>query len=272
MSQVIVITGSTRGIGLGLAKAFLRRGQKVVINGRKDAQVREVVQSLQSKHGHGQVIGVAADICQFQDVKTLWDKALTHWGKVDIWINNAGMTTPRKVTWELSPEELSSVVQLNITGMMYCCKVALAGMLAQGWGHIYNFEGFGSNGRQFQPKLTPYGTTKSAVRYFTRSLMREAKGTAVKIGAISPGIVVTDLLVEPYKNFPEEWPRAKKIFNILGDKVETVTDWIADQVLRDPKSGDDITWLTGKKVMGRFLSAPFRKRDLFAETSIKESL
>ena len=265
MSKVIVVTGSTRGIGLGLAEEFLKRGHVVIINGRSDKNVQATVKSLQEKYPAERIKGVASDITKFDQVQTLWSQSKEFKGRVDIWINNAGVINDREATWKLAPEDLASTVNINTLGPMYCAKVALSGMLSQGFGHLYNFEGFGSNGKQWQPGMTPYATTKAAMRYFTRALIKETKGTGVKVGTISPGIVVTDLPKEPYKDRPQDWTKAKKIFNILGDHVETVTPWIAERVLEDQKPGTAITWLTGRKAFGRFLKASFVKRDLFKE-------
>ena len=79
--------------------------------------------------------------------------------------------------------------------------------------------------------LKIYGTSKYAVHYFTESLALEAKETPVIVGSLRPGMVVTDLLTERYKGRPEEWERAKKIFNIIADKVENVTPWLAKRML-----------------------------------------
>ncbi len=266
--ETIVITGSTRGIGLGLAREFLKRGRHVLINGRNEKAVLSQRETLSREFGPHLVAGFACDVTQYEQVKAMWDFAVKTFGKVDIWINNAGVMNGHQHTWELDPKDLKATVDINLLGALYGCKVAIQGMLQSGGGHVYNFEGYGSNGRQFHPFMTPYGSTKSAVRYLTRSLSRETKGTSVRVGAIAPGIVVTDLLRDPYKDKPGEWEKAKKIFNILGDHVETVTPYIADQVIKTKKSGQNIEWLTSGKVLGKFASSLFVKRDLFAQASL----
>jgi hypothetical protein len=76
-------------------------------------------------------------------------------------------------------------------------------------------------------------------------------------------MVVTDFLTQQYEERPEDWESAKRIFNILADRVETVTPWLAHKVLANDKTGVRIAWMSRGKTMGRFLAAPFRKRDLF---------
>ena len=145
---------------------------------------------------------------------------------------------------------------------MYGAKVALTGLLAQGFGSLYNMEGLGSDGRQVDG-LTLYGSTKRGLNYLTEALVRETAGTPVLVGALSPGMVITDMLTSPYDPDSAEWERAKRIFNILADRVETVTSWLAQQVLANQQHGVRIRWLTRGKIFKRFLLAPLRKRNLF---------
>lgn len=262
MDRVVVITGSTRGIGLGLAKAFAARGCRVVVNGRSQTAVDAALAKLGSGAA-GSHAGVAGDISDRSDVARLWDAAAALTGKVDIWINNAGLITPRKSFHELEFDAVRKVVDVNLVGTMACCHVAIAGMLGQGGGDLYNFEGFGSDG-MIRPGLTTYGTTKRALRHFTRSLEREYQGSKVRIGTISPGIVATDMLeTETGELTPEQREKARRIYNILGDRVETVAPWLADQVLANERHGARIRWLTPWKAFTRFATARFRPRDVF---------
>ena len=158
--------------------------------------------------------------------------------------------------------QIQAVVETNVIGAMYGAEVAIRGMREQGFGALYNMEGLGSDGRRVEG-LTLYGTTKRGLRYLTDALAQEVEGTQITVGALSPGMVMTDMLTNQYEGRPEDWDRAKRIFNILADRVETVTPWLAQKVLANEKNGVRIKWLTRRKTMGRFLTAPFRKRDLF---------
>ena len=258
----VVITGSTRGIGYGLADSFLTLGCTVTVSGRSSASVQKVVTQLSSAHQADSVLGHPCDVTRFGQVQGLWDKAQSHFGKVDIWVNNAGIGHPQIEFWTESSQEIRALVETNIVGTMYGARVALRGMLEQGFGSIYNMEGLGSDGRKVSG-LTLYGSTKSCIRYLTDALTEEVRGTGVIVGALSPGMVVTDLLIGRYEEGSQDWEGAKRIFNILADRVETVTPWLAQKALTNKKNGALIKWMTRGKVMGRFLAAPFRKRDLF---------
>lgn len=260
--KTIVITGSTRGIGFSLAKEFLARGQQVVINGRSEDSVRQASGTLHRDHPDDRILGLVGDVSRYEDVQSLWERAQAQFGEIDIWINNAGIGTSQASFWDQPEGKIKAVVDVNLRGLMYGCKVALGEMVAQGHGELYNMEGLGSDGRYVEGLLL-YGSTKRAVRYLTRGLSEEVQATPVIVGSLSPGMVMTDMITGPYQGRPEEWERAKRIFNILADRVETVTPWLADQVLENDQNGADIRWLTRWKVIQRFLAAPFVKRDLF---------
>ena len=261
----IIITGSTRGIGRGLADSFLALGCSVTVSGRTQVNVDKATTELSAKYKPASVFGHPCDVRQFEQVQALWDAAGAHFGQVDIWINNAGISHPQLDFCEQSPEQIQAVVSTNTIGAMYGAQVAIRGMLDQGFGSVYNMEGLGSDGRRVEG-LTLYGCTKSGLRYLTDALVEETRDTPVLVGALLPGMVVTDFLTGQYEERPEEdWERAKRIFNILADRVETVTPWLAERVLANQKTGVRISWLSRGKIMGRFLTARFRKRDLFGE-------
>ena len=260
--KTVVITGSTRGIGYGLADSFLALGCAVTISGRTPEGVKKVVAELSDKHEADRVFGHPCDVRDFEQVQVLWDAAKAHFGKIDIWINNAGLGHAQMDFWELSAEQIRTVVNTNLIGAMYGSKVALRGMLDQGFGGLYNMEGAGSDGSKVHG-LALYGSTKCGLRYLDESLARETRGTAVLVGALRPGMVVTDFLTKQFEDRPEEWERAKRIFNILADQVETVTPWLARQVLNNGRNGVRISWGSRWRIMGRFLTAPFCRRNLF---------
>lgn len=260
----VVITGGTRGIGRGLATEFLRRGCNVVITGRDQGQVDAVVAQLGAEHEPDRVAGTRCEITSSDDLQALWDFAADRFGRVDVWINNAGMSIARKPLHEQAATDVEAIVSTNLTGSLLASKVALAGMHAQGSGQLWNMEGFGS-GDQTAPGMAAYGATKRAVTYLNKALQKEVKDSNVQVCTLSPGIVVTDLLIGDYDLASEEWQKAKKIMNILGDTVETVTPHLVDGILAADKTGAKVAWLTMPKAFGRFMTAGFNKRDLFAD-------
>jgi NAD(P)-dependent dehydrogenase (short-subunit alcohol dehydrogenase family) len=261
MTKTVVVTGSTRGIGYGLADSFLALGCSVVVSGRTAQKVDEAVQKLSVQHDQERIFGCACDVALYEQVQTLWDASRKHFGRVDIWINNAGISNRQVKFWELEQDEFKAVVETNILGTMNGVKVVLPGMLEQDHGEIYNMFGLGSRGHR-QAGLIPYGTSKAAVRYFNDSLVSEVDGTPVLIGSISPGMVMTDFITEARERNPENWERVKRIMNIIGDRVETVTPWIARKILENQKNGAQINWSNSLKIFFRFLTAPISKRNI----------
>jgi NAD(P)-dependent dehydrogenase (short-subunit alcohol dehydrogenase family) len=258
----VVVTGSTRGIGFSLARSFLDLGCAVTVSGRTAEAVDKAVAQLSLAHEADRICSHPCDVTDFDQVQALWDAAKDCFGKIDIWINNAGIGHPQTSFWSLSAEQIRSVVSTNLIGAMYGSKVALRGMLDQGFGALYNMEGLGSGSRRVDG-LALYASTKCALRHLDESLARDVRGTPVLAGALRPGMVATDFLRMQFKDRQEDWERAKRIFNILADRPDTVAPLLARRVLANTKNGVCFNLQSGYKVLFRFLAAPFRKRELF---------
>lgn len=258
----VVITGSTQGIGLGLAREFLRRGHDVMISSRRPQAVDRVVAELRSEFPERKIVGRVCDVGDYGQVQNLWDRSAELLGSVDIWVNNAGVETGADLFYRQDRNSIAATIATNLTGMMYCCQVAINGMYRQGGGRIFNMEGFGSND-MVRPGVSVYGTTKRALRYFTKALVAELRGSPVKVCYLSPGIVITDLLVPPPEKRDARWEQSKKILNLLADTVETVTPFLVDGMLQVTEGGQAVRWLTPGKVVRRKLQSYFKKRDIF---------
>lgn len=263
MIKSIVITGSTRGIGYNLAAAFLEHDCAVTISGRTQAAVDEALSRLGEKFDRELVCGYPCDVTDFAPVQQLWENAKSHFDRIDVWINNAGIAVPMMKFWELSPEQCEDLVQTNILGTMYGIKVALTGMIGQGYGALYNLEGFGARGGGMQG-MTLYGSTKASVHFINRSLAREVEGTGVIVGAIAPGMVITDLVTRQFEGREEELQKSKQILNIIAERAETVTPTLVEKILKNKKNGITITYASPVRMMLKFLTARFNKRDLFS--------
>jgi NAD(P)-dependent dehydrogenase (short-subunit alcohol dehydrogenase family) len=252
--KIIVVTGSTRGIGYGLAREFLRRDCGVVISSRKAENVGLTAAEFAGEFGSELVFSQPCDVTDFDSVQALWDAAVKHFGSVDIWINNAGISHRQADVAAIPLEDLRAVVETNLLGTIYGSRVAVRGMRERGSGAIYNLEGLGSDGRKMQG-LHLYGATKYAVAYLTDALADEVKGSGVIVGAIRPGMVLTELITSQYTGREEDWHRLQRLFRIIAADVNEVAPWVADRVLANRRNGARIQFGGAGRMIGRMVKA-----------------
>lgn len=274
--QNVVITGSTQGLGFGYASEFLKRGHNVVVSGRTQAGVEAALERLaaDSAAGGGRVIGVACEMSRMQDVQDLWDHAVAAFGRVDIWLNNAGYARTGVAFIDNTPAQIEAMVRANVIGSINAAQVAVAGMARQGGGQLYLTLGGGGASGRVVPGMAVYSTTKRAVKYLAGALVkerREARDDSIRIGTISPGVNVTEGLLREMRALPAAArARALKQLEFIGEHVGTTTPWIVERILASTRQGDDITWLTNSRLLGRAFSTLFgRKRNLLSRYPIE---
>ena len=259
--KTIVITGSTRGIGFALASAFLKKGCQVVISGRADESVRNSVEILLAEYPKDYIIGFPCDVTQYDQVVTLWESAKNRFGTIDIWINNAGISNAQASSWQIPQNEIRSVIETNLLGEIYGTKVALTGFMDQGFGAVYNVEGLGANGKTNNVDgLSVYGTTKAGLHYFNKVLFKEIDHPGIIVGAIQPGMVLTDMVTGQYKDKPEEWEKVKGILNIIANPIDEVADWMTEKILNNDKNGAYFHYGGTLRILKRMILSLFRKK------------
>ena len=255
----IVITGSTKGIGLALAKEFLSHGDNVVISSRTEEKVNSIVEKLKGLYPENKVIGIVCDVTKGEELANLARKAKESLGVINIWINNAGTNGPERGDLvNISDEAFREVVETNLLGLLIGSREALKIMIEQGEGHLFNMAGWGSDGRP-SPSVAAYGATKASIPQLTKTLVKETKGKGVGIHNLSPGMVLTDLLLTHADK------EAFKIFNILAEKPETVVKKLVPKIRAIKGTGKSIRFLTRRGVMWRFMTARRRKNRFFDE-------
>jgi NAD(P)-dependent dehydrogenase (short-subunit alcohol dehydrogenase family) len=265
--SAVVITGSSRGLGFAMAREFLRCDARVTISSHNEQHLAHATEALSGDRDR--LLAVACDVREREQIEMLWTRSVERWGRVDIWINNAGINQPDEPIWQLSRADTDAVVGTNLLGMVYGSQVAVQGMLRQDAvqglrGQLLNVEGLGSNGMHARGSGL-YATTKSALTFFTRALAAEVGATGVLVGRLSPGMMITDFVVGPVgvDGEPRDYERARRVFNILGDRPETVAGYLVPRILRNRHNDAHIVWLTSLKAAWRFATAQLRQRDLF---------
>ena len=263
--KTVVITGSARGLGFNMARFFREYNYNVVISDLKEENLIKAKEQLEQTKSEGKIIYKVCDVSKLNEIEDLMKVAIENFETVDIWINNAGVNQPQKAIWELSENEINTIIDVDLKGAIYGSKVAMEEMSKQHKGAIYNIEGYGSNDAHMLG-LNMYGTSKRAVTYLTESLAREAeeRNTGVIVGRLSPGIMITDFTTHSLVNDSIELSeKTKKVYNILGDTPETVGKFLVDNMVKNTKNNVKINWLTNRKAFIRFLTAGFNKREFF---------
>lgn len=187
--KVVVITGSTRGIGRAVAGACAREGASVVVCSRTGEAVAETVQAIRAQGRRAS--GVVADVSRPDDVEALVRHAIEEWGRVDVWINNAGVSGGMRPLDHVPVEDIRRLVDINLYGTLLACRAVIPLFVRQRGGVLLNISGRGGRGEP-AAYLATYAATKAAVTSLTRSLAREFRHEPISIHAVLPGMVATD--------------------------------------------------------------------------------
>jgi 3-oxoacyl-[acyl-carrier protein] reductase len=186
--KIAIVTGSTRGIGRAIAETLAKNDCSVVISSRNNEAVQSTVNELKSL-GY-QVSGYAADISNIDEAKALVNFAVEKYGKVDILINNAGITKDG-LLMRMKVEDWDEVLHVNLTGIFNMCQAILRPMMKNRYGRIINISSIvGQMGNAGQIN---YSAAKAGILGFTKSLAREISSRGITVNAIAPGYIETDM-------------------------------------------------------------------------------
>lgn len=236
-NKVAVITGSTRGLGLAIAGAYAAEGAAVVIAGRTQATVDAVVAEFVA--GGAAAAGLACDVGDLQQVAALGAFAVERFGRIDIWVNNAGLSAPYGPTVAIGPEAFRRVVDTNIGGVYNGSIVALGHMLPNRRGKLINLLGRSrKKGVKYQ---NAYSASKAWVSSFTSALAAEHKDSGIDIFAFNPGLVDTDMLrrVDVVPGFEEKVKPLETVIRLWGNQPDLPAQkalWLASSA-SDGKNG-----------------------------------
>ena len=234
--RVVVVTGGGRGLGAALARGFAEAGARVVI-GDQDAQTAQASAALIGERG-GQAIAAGCDITDPLAMQALLDLAQQHFGGLDVLVNNAGINIPKPAE-DLSLDEWSRIVGVNLTGTFIGCQAAGEVMLAQGSGCIINICSVHGHVGSYVHKAAAYNASKAGVINLTRSLALEWGDRGVRVNGISPGALATELMATRLSD--PEYVR-KTLERLAIKRVGTPEDIVgAALFLASPAAA----WITG---------------------------
>ena len=187
-----LVTGGGRGIGRSIARTLAAAGARVAVLARTGGQVEAVAAELS---GAGPpALALTADVSVAGQVGAAVEEVERVWGGIDILVNNAGLLGPVGPAHEADPEAWLQAVRVNLGGCFLCCQAVLPGMIARRRGEIVNLSGGGAVGPR--PWFSAYGAAKAGVVRFTETLAAEVAPHGVRVNAVAPGAVRTDMARE----------------------------------------------------------------------------
>jgi len=249
--KTAVVTGSTRGLGLAIAQAYAREGAAVVLCGRSQEALQRAVLEFDQR-GH-RAIGSVADVGNLADVKRVAEQASRTFGKIDTWVNNAGVAGVYGPTAALDPAVVERGIRTNILGVYYGSSVAIQRFLAQDTGgKLINMLGRGD--RKPVPLQNAYAPTKAWVRSFTEALAQEYRDKRIGVYLLNPGLMDTELMREitVIQGFEERVRPLATVMRIWANPPTTAAEkavWLASSAT-DQKTGLKSRVLTTASITG----------------------
>ena len=189
--KVAIVTGGSRGIGLATVKAYLKEGAIVILCASRMESAEKAVAELKKEFPESQIEGIAPDLSSLESVQNAFSQVAEKYGRIDILVNNAGIAESTPFS-KYDESTFDKVMDLNVKGLFTGSKAAADIMIPQGSGVILNTSSMVS--LHGQPSGIAYPTSKFAVNGFTRSLARELGPEGIRVNAVAPGIIETDMM------------------------------------------------------------------------------
>jgi len=198
-SNVAIVTGAAGGIGEATARALAQRGMRVVIADLRAASAQETAKRLQTEGFDA--LAVEVDIADETSARNMAKKALEHWGRIDVLVNNAG-TESSKPFLEIGLEEFERVMRINTTGAWLCCQAVIPAMQQQKSGSIVNVSSVAGQRGGGLLGTAAYSTSKGALIALTKALAREFAKSGIRVNAVSPTLTMTDFAQRQLDRLP----------------------------------------------------------------------
>ena len=187
--RVVVVTGSSTGIGLEIATRFAAAGDRVVLCARNSQALDEAEKQILEAHGEAQVLAIQVDVGSIEDTGRLAREVAGTWGNPGILVNNAGIQGPIGLTHEIEPEDWLETMRVNLFGAFLASRAFIPGMIDLGGGKIINLSG--GVAVSPLPRYSAYASSKAALVRLTENLAHELADFNIQVNAVAPGMVAT---------------------------------------------------------------------------------
>ena len=175
-NRVAIVTGGAQGFGLAITKRFIESGAKVLIWDKDTEYLNKVDLKNTQK--------IEVDVSNYKSVENAFAESLKHENKIDILINNAGIAGPNFKTWDYPLEEWQKVIDIDLTGVFYCCKTIVPHFIKNNYGRIVNISSIA--GKEGNPNAMPYSAAKAGVIALTKSLGKELAENNISVNCVTP--------------------------------------------------------------------------------------
>ena len=175
-NRVAIVTGGAQGFGLAITQRFIESGARVLIWDKDTEYLNKVDLKNTQK--------IEVDVSNYKSVENAFAESLTHENKIDILINNAGIAGPNFKTWDYPLEEWQKVIDIDLTGVFYCCKIIVPHLIKNNYGRIVNISSIA--GKEGNPNAMPYSAAKAGVIALTKSLGKELAENNISVNCVTP--------------------------------------------------------------------------------------
>ena len=190
--QVAIVTGGATGIGYGISKRLASEGAKIVLVDIDGSMGEQSASELSARGTESRL--VVGDVSEPETAQEAAKQAMDTWGRIDILVNNAGITGVDGNIWETPIEEMDRVYRINQRGVFSFCHTIIPFMLERDYGRIVNIASIA--GKEGNPRMVPYSSTKAAVIGLTKSVGKELAKTGIRVNCVAPAVVHTRILNE----------------------------------------------------------------------------
>lgn len=227
-NKVAIVTGASKGIGKGIALRYAQEGAKVVVTSRSKGLLAAVVEQI--KASGGEALALTVDVRRPESVQNLVHEAVKAYGRLDVMVNNAGISMV-KASEDLAPEDWTRALETDLFGVFYGCQAAARQMMKQDGGSIINVTS--AYGIVAAPMRAAYCASKAGANHLTKVLAVEWAGKNIRVNAIAPGYIRTELVQDvidrgliPLDAIKKRTPQGRmgEVEDLLGLSVYMASD------------------------------------------------